>query len=204
MVKENKKEVGKKSFSKSKKRAGKRKSVAVKSNISKKVNSKKKKKDNTLKIVIGLVAIFLLLVLILIFKPESKANVVNNSGEYRYVPLEQVEVQIVAETILSSEFIQDVPEDDPIALSFYSFDSGGRVWRDSFLIGRGQLLQEGEPSIYLAIDAKYIREMSGSNLCDVVKTANSNGDLGFESSYGKARLLLKYKGMMKYRDCFGF
>jgi len=174
----------KKSPSKSKKRAG-------------------KKKKNTQKIIIGLIVVVLLLVLILIFKPTSGANVVSNPGEYRYVPLEQAEVQKVAETILSSEFVQDVPEGDPIALSFYSFDSGGRVWRDSFLIGRDQLLQEGEPSVYLSLDAKYIGEMSGANLCDVVKTANANGDLGFDSEYGNARLLLKYKRMMKHRDCFG-
>ena len=159
---------------------------------------------NSQKIVIGLLVMVLLITLILIFKPESEANVISTSGESRYAPLEQAEVQKVAETILSSDFVQDVPADDPIAISFYSFDSEGRVWRDSFLIGRGELLQEGEPSVYLALDAKYIGEMNGDNLCDVVKTANANGDLGFESEYGKARLLLKYSGMMKHRDCFGF
>ncbi|MBU2616695.1 MAG: hypothetical protein KKB79_01800, partial [Nanoarchaeota archaeon] len=71
-------------------------------------------------------------------------------------------------------------------------------------IGRGQLLQEGEPSIYLSLDAKYIPYLQNYDICDVVKEANANGDLGFDSDYGKARLLLKYSGMMKYRDCFGF
>ncbi|MDP3986782.1 MAG: hypothetical protein Q8P81_00995 [Nanoarchaeota archaeon] len=166
---------------------------------------KKKERDGSKKIVLGLVVVAVfLIVLFLVFKPESKVNVESNSGESRYVPLENAEVQKVSEVILSSDFVGDVPGDDPISISFYSFDSGVRIWRDSFLIGSGEILSEGKPSISLSLDAKYISEMSGDNLCDVVKAANQNGDLGFESEYGKARLLLKYSGMMKHRDCFGF
>lgn len=170
----------------------------------KKVAKSKKSKRFTRKKLIILGAIILVLLLILVFKPGSNARVVSNPGEYRYAPLEQAEVQVVANALISSEFIHDVPEKDPIALFFYSFDSQGRVWRDSFLIGRGQLLQTGEPSVYLSLDAKYIPYLQSYSLCDIASEANKNGDLGFDSEFGKARLLLKYKGMLKHRECFGF
>jgi hypothetical protein len=46
--------------------------------------------------------------------------------------------------------------------------------------------------------------LNGSNLCDVIQQANKNGDLGSESKYSTMNLLIKYAGMLKYRDCFGF
>ena len=48
------------------------------------------------------------------------------------------------------------------------------------------------------------QKFKGDNLCEVIQRANKNGDLGFESEYGKASLFIKYVGMLKLRDCFGF
>ena len=122
----------------------------------------------------------------------------------RYVPLSQEEVQKVVSTVLSTEFIKDVPEKDPIALVFYSFEGSERVVRDGFLIGENELLTEGEPSAYIWIHAKYISEFDGTNLCHIIQIANGNGDLALESPYGNTKLLLKYSSLLKYRDCFGF
>ena len=124
--------------------------------------------------------------------------------EVKYVPLSQVEIQKVADTILSSEFVKDVPEKDPVALTFFKFENQERVWQDRFLIGKNQLLTEGTPSAYLILNSKYISELNGDNFCDIIKEANKNGDLGFESEYGNVKLLIKYSGMLKHRECFGF
>ena len=72
-----------------------------------------------------------------------------------------------------------------------------------FLIGNNQLLNEGEPAMYLYLHSKYISEINNNNLCSVIKKAKDNGDLGFYSEYNKASLMIKYAGMLKHRGCFG-
>jgi len=150
----------------------------------------------------------ILLVVLVVFgiifiKPITDEEVLRGPP-LRYVPLSPEEVQKATSTILSTEFIQDVPEKDPIAIIFYSFENGERVQRDGFLIGNNQLLTQGEPSAYILIHAKYISEFDGNNLCEIIQKASKSGDLSLESEYGNARLLIKYSSMLKYRDCFGF
>jgi len=57
--------------------------------------------------------------------------------------------------------------------------------------------------IYLTLHSKYIEQLNTTGLCDTIKLANENKDLGFESEYSPTNLLIKYSGMIKYRDCFG-
>ncbi|MBU4117082.1 MAG: hypothetical protein KKG94_04995, partial [Nanoarchaeota archaeon] len=72
------------------------------------------------------------------------------------------------------------------------------------LISDGQLLSNGKPEISLTLHSKYISELNENNLCEIVKKANNNRDLGFYSENSKAKLFIKYAGMLKHRDCFGF
>ena len=163
------------------------------------------------RIILLVIIVGIILAIVIIFSTNSSktsgAATTNQGGsvqEVKRLPLTVEEQQKVAQTILSTEFIKDVPENDPIALTFFSFEGGQRVWRDSFLIGRDQLLSEGTPSIHLTLHSKYIERFNGDNLCELVREANKNGDLGFETEHGKASLLIKYAGMLKHRDCFGF
>ena len=157
----------------------------------------------------GLIIIAVVLTLIIagitFFAVKNPTGNISNTGQpIRYVPLSQTEIDKVAQTITSSEFIKDVPEKNPVALIFYGFENGERVQQDAFLIGNNQLLNEGTPSVYLTLHSKYISELNGDNLCDVIKEANKNGDLGFQSNHNTASLLLRYVGMLKHRACFGF
>ncbi len=155
-------------------------------------------------IIIGIVFALAIALIVFFTMRHSTGGVVNSGEAIRYVPLSQEEIDKVAQTIISSEFIKDVPEKNPVALIFYDFENGERVQQDAFLIGNNQLLTEGTPSIYLILHSKYISELNGNNICDVIKLANKNGDLGFQSEYSTAILFLKYAGMLKYRSCFGF
>lgn len=155
--------------------------------------------------VIIAITLTLIIAVVTFFVVKIPTGKVSNTGQpIRYVPLSQAEIDKVAQTIVSSEFIEDVPERNPVALIFYNFENGERVRNDAFLIGNNQLLTEGTPSVYLILHSKYISELNGNNICDVIKEAKKNGDLGFQSEYGTANLLLKYAGMLKYRSCFGF
>jgi hypothetical protein len=164
--------------------------------MKKKVKMKKEQKQAA--ILIGV------LLLAIIFIPSNITGNAVQGQPLRYVPLSEQEIEKAVSTILSTEFIKDVPEKNPIALMFYSFEGNEKVIRDGFLIGNNQLLTEGVPSLYILVHAKYIDSFDGTNLCEIIQMANSNGDIGTESEYGNAKLLLKYSSLLKYRDCFGF
>ena len=130
-------------------------------------------------------------------------NLIDTEG-YKVIPLNTEQRGKVEQSVLASEFVNDLPKNDPVFLRFFSFESGERVWQDGFLVGREGILTQGNPSIYFSIHSKYIPELNEQNLCGIVQTANRNGDVGIYSDYSKARLFLKYVGMLKHRDCFGF
>ncbi len=158
------------------------------------------------RVIIAIVLGVIIIGVFFFFKFVGTGKVVSsgNNQEVKVVPLSQEEREKVAQTLLSSKFIKDIPKEYPVALSFFSFEENQRVWRDSFLIGQNTLLSEGNPAIYLSLHSKYISEFNGNNLCDIVKTANKNKDLGFYSDYNKLNLFIKYAGMLKHRECFGF
>lgn len=134
----------------------------------------------------------------------SSTNTGVTSQPVKVVPLTDIQKQKVEQTILSSEFLQDIPEKNPISIRFFYFEEGQRVWQDTFYMGEGELLSSAQATIKLTLHSKYIDEFNGNNLCSVIQTANQNKDLGFESSYSEANLLWKYKSMLKHRECFGF
>ncbi len=110
----------------------------------------------------------------------------------------------VKNAILSSEFISAMPNNGVISIQFYYFPLGERIWLDTFLIGKNQILTSGNPDMNVIIHSKYISELPSSSLCDIIQKARTNGDFAYDTQLGDAKLLLKYSGMIKYRDCFGF
>ena len=162
------------------------------------------KKKNRL-IIAGL---FLVLVLSFFlydkFLSEAETTINIQQAQVEIVPLSQVQVEKVALILLTSEFIKDVPERNPIALQFYDFQDGERIWQSGFLIGENELLASGNPSAYIILHSKYISKLNENNFCEIIMEANKNGDLGFHSEYSKASLLIKYSGMLKHKNCLGF
>ncbi|HLD38656.1 MAG TPA: hypothetical protein VJA20_04405 [Candidatus Nanoarchaeia archaeon] len=170
--------------------------------------------ENYKKVLLILGIIFLIILGIIFFsdinkksstsQPSSSSNVSGATQQVKVVPLSQEQRQKVENALLSSEFIQDIPENNPISLRFFYFEEEQRVWQDIFYMGRGGLIDPGEMGISLSLHSKYIEELDKNDLCSIIQTANQNRDLGFDSDYSQTQLLWKYKGMIKYRDCFGF
>ena len=137
-------------------------------------------------------------------KNEKSVSTKSASTPVKIVPLSSVQKEKVISTLIESDFIKDIPEDYPIALRFYDFHDGKRVWQDGFLIGNNKLLKEGTPAIYLSLHSKYIDKIHELGICETIKLANENKDLGFNSEYGKTSLLIKYSSLIKHKECFGF
>jgi hypothetical protein len=111
---------------------------------------------------------------------------------------------LINQAVLSSPFAKDLPNNGVIALRFYDFYLGERIWQPDILIGKTGILTSGTPDITLFMHARYISQLNGANLCDVIKSAQTNGEMWTETSESTLKLLMKYSGMMKYRDCLGF
>ena len=176
------------------------------------INDSKKKVVVAAIILIVLIGTFLVINYVKTGKAVS-SNSGNSQGttssnsqikEPKVVPLSQEENEKVVQILITSEFIKDVPEKYPIALSFFSFEGNERILHDSFLIGKNTLLSEGNPTVYLSLPTKYIPEFNGNNLCEVIQLANKNRDLGFYTAESTTSLILKYAGMLKHKECFGF
>jgi hypothetical protein len=160
---------------------------------------KNKRKKQVLVLAVVIILIILGAVLLINKKPKSETI----TQEVEIIPLSPQERQVVANAVLSSEFVSDLPEKYPIAIFFFDFENGERRWRDGFLVGPSGLLSQGEPEVYIIIHAKYIPELASENLCEVMRRAYQEGDIGVESQASKVSLLLKYAGMLKHRDCLG-
>jgi hypothetical protein len=111
---------------------------------------------------------------------------------------------LISQTILASAFVKDLPSEGVIALRFYDFFLGERIWHPDILIGKTGILTSGTPDLVLIMHARYISQLNGGNLCEVIQAANAAGEMWTESEYSDLKLMSKYSGMLKYRDCFGF
>ena len=149
-----------------------------------------------------IIIIAIILVGIFLFNKPPKERLLTQ--DIKVVPLSSEERQQVTVAVISNEFIKDIPEKNPITLTFYSFEGGERTFHDSFLIGKQGFLTEGEPTAYIYLHSKYISDLNEDNLCETIREANKNGDLGFYSEHNKVSLLIKYASMLKHRECLGF
>jgi len=164
-----------------------------------KINKKNKKW-----LIASSIVVLIVVALIVIPKLGNPGIGSGGGGQVEIVPLSQEQINVVAQAVLSSEFIEDLPKKGAIALQFYDFVNGQRVWQSGFLIGQDGFLSSGTPDLVLIMHSKYISSLDGTNLCEVVQAAQANNDMWVESQESNAKLFLKYAGMLKHRDCFGF
>jgi len=148
--------------------------------------------------------VVLLIVGFIVIPKLGKSGTGFGGEQIEIEPLSQEQIAAVGEAVLSTEFISDLPKKGAIGLQFYDFRDGERVWQSGFLIGKDGFLSSGEPDIILIMPSRYISKLDSTNLCEVVQEAQANQELGFQSEENNAKLLIKYAGMLKHRDCFGF
>jgi len=117
------------------------------------------------------------------------------------IPLDSQEKAVVENVVIQNPILADLPNKGLISIRFFKLENGQRVWQEGFLISNKGIEKSGEPDIYLYLHSKYLLEITEDNLCEIVRGANRNGDLGFDTNKNKALLLLKYGKMLKYKSC---
>lgn len=106
----------------------------------------------------------------------------------------------------SQKMIQELPKEALIYLRLYNFDTGVRQWEKSYIITKGKVevvdtlpANENKLDAEIIISSKYVLS---AEFCTAIKQARANNDFRYELKSSKTALLWKYRGMMKYKDCF--
>jgi hypothetical protein len=131
---------------------------------------------------------------------ENSNNALSQAGNYQQVMITK---ENLPDFFKAQGFVQDLPDNGVILVKFYNFDSGERAWEESYVIKKGSV-EKGSvdnPDITIILSSKYIPYLG--DFCRAVQKAKENGDIGYESSLGNVALTWKYKGMVKYKSCFG-
>lgn len=107
-----------------------------------------------------------------------------------------------------NSMISSLPEGSKLLLKFFNFNSGERQWEKFFLLQKGLVKETSNPNeeadIILSLHSKYIPQLTETNFCSIIQTANANRDLGFETALSKTALAWKFKSLYGERACFGF
>jgi hypothetical protein len=167
----------------------------------KKIKKKRKLKKGKIAFII-ITAVIVITILYLMQPKESTTNL----QEIEIQHLSEQEKNKVIQTITSTEFVEDIPKNNPIVLRFYKYENGETVWQDSFLIHSNfpyEPPSNKEPSIYIFLHSRYIEEINNDNLCEVIQKAKNNGEISFQSKHKNAVLLIKYAKLIKYKECLG-
>jgi len=157
-----------------------------------------KKKLKIMFVFISVVILALLLAWIIpLINPAKKVQ----TNNIQTIPVNYTNL---ASELSKNSMIKTIPDNAVLLLKFYNFNSGEREWEKSYILRKGKVTEgEEKADITLTLDSKYLKELTNNNFCSIIKLAKKNGDLGFETSLSTTSMLWKFKGMMKYKDCFG-
>lgn len=146
-----------------------------------------------------------LVIILLVFGLTRSPTGAATKDDTPVVPFSEEEHNQVVETIEKAPMVSDIPEDETVAIIFYDYDtpSGEKRYRDTFRVTDEGVVSSGKSSVRVYLHSKYLPAFEEKGLCGALSEAVNNGDIGYKSDYGTARLLLKYREMLGYRDCVG-
>jgi len=105
--------------------------------------------------------------------------------------------------IEKEQMIQDLPEDGSLSVVFYHVFNGCKVYDKIYRITKGKVEERNmKGDIDINMPSDYAKKIS-NGICPVIIEANNNQELGKTVNVNTAKLLVKYSGMLKYKDCLG-
>jgi len=149
-------------------------------------------------VIIISIIIVILILLGIYFRVTISGNAIVSS-ESVIVTKENLQVYLE-----KKEIVRDLPKNALISVRLYNLNQGERQWEESYIIKK-RSVEQGKiesPDLDVIMNSKYVSELG--DLCSTIKKAKTNGDFGFDAKISKIAFLWKYKGMLKYRKCFGY
>ena len=138
----------------------------------------------------------------LVLKQAPATPQANSPASTGYAPV-AITKENLPDFFKTQGFVQDLPTNGVVLVKLYNFDSGERVYEESYVIRKGSV-EKGtvdNADMTIILSSKYVPQLG--DFCGAVKSAKQNGDIGFETSMSKVALAWKYKSMTQYKDCFG-
>jgi len=116
---------------------------------------------------------------------------------------EQVDFSNIAPTLSGTAIVQDFPSKVTAGLRFFTFVGGNRIWQNEYIITKGSVVegQSKDAEVKVILHSKYVERFYREDFCNVLKDANKNGDLGYETHLGTIALAWKFKSLLKYKSC---
>lgn len=106
----------------------------------------------------------------------------------------------------SQKMIQELPKNAYIYLRLYNFDAGVKQLEKSYVITKGNVEETDIQSIdKTKLDAEVIINSKyglSYDLCTAIRQAIANNEFEYELKSSTTSLLWKYRGMIKYKNCF--
>ncbi len=121
------------------------------------------------------------------------------------VPEVKITYDNMEEQLMRQSLIRDIPENGVMLLRFYSFETGERSWKKSYILRRASVHAGtlNDADIIISINERYLEFLTNKNLCSIIMNAQARGDVSVENSLSKTSLAWKYRSMLKYKDCLG-
>lgn len=148
-------------------------------------------------ILILLIAAGIAAAYVLIFeKPNTSPNPSQNTGLPVVITQENF-----AQVLQTTDVVQALPKDAVILLNLYNSTS------DDYFVIKTSSITPGfsdSPDLIISLPSSYIPQFNSLGFCGTLQKAKSSKEMSVELKLSEASFLWKYRGMMKYRSCFGF
>lgn len=99
-----------------------------------------------------------------------------------------------------NEIVKNLPSDAMINLILLneSVEKSYILSKNNVSLGKSE-----SPDVVLTLPIKYLDNLTTQNFCGIVKAANANKELSVDLKLSMTRFLIKYRSVLKYRDCLG-
>jgi hypothetical protein len=153
--------------------------------------------------------IFLLILLgVLFFNLLPKIGVKTANGSVVYNPSTSSHSSAntpavrdeLKEYLVQQQIVKDLPKDAIILLKTYRIENNEWVYEKNYVIKKGSVSigTTKTPDIIIYLYSGFIAE---EDFCVSIKNALNNGQMSYESMKSDLSLLIKYSGMLKYKNC---
>ncbi|MBS3168074.1 hypothetical protein J4216_03050 [Candidatus Woesearchaeota archaeon] len=134
--------------------------------------------------------------------PSSKNSVPKTAPK----PEIKISLEDLQKTIASTPAFKDFPEKGLAGITF--FDGNGKDMPDQkFLIKGGGKVEKGDNSdadFIISTGNYWIPKVKASNdFCEILKEIKEKQDYRFKRNIGVLQAGIKYKSLIKYKDCLG-
>jgi hypothetical protein len=123
-----------------------------------------------------------------------------NSGQINNISVTKENLPLFLENL---QMIKELPIDAVILLKLYNFNTGQRQWEESYVIKKSSVTQGNidNPDITIVLASKYVPQLN--DFCATLQKAKANNDIGYDTKMSNLAFLWKYRGVLKYKGCFG-